>query len=144
MIRYALRCAKSHAFEGWFRDSGAFDAQERGGKLTCPVCGSHKVEKAPMAPAVAKSAEKKARVAPSKAVKPEAAKLREMLLTLRNQVESHCDYVGPRFAEEARKIHYGETEERGIYGETTPEEAEALKEEGIGVASIPWIDRGDA
>jgi len=133
VIVYNLRCRNSHEFEGWFRDSAAFDAQSRGGKLTCPVCDSRKVEKAIMAPAV--SGAKKSAVTAD-----EAKKMRQFMTGLRKYVQENADYVGPNFAEEARKIHYGESEERHIYGEATLDEAKELLEEGVDVAPLPPED----
>ena len=130
MIVYNLRCRNAHEFEGWFRDSAAFDAQSLGGKLTCPVCDSRKVEKAIMAPSV--SGAKKPTVTAA-----EAQKMRQFMTGLRKYVQENADYVGPNFAEEARKIHYGETEHRHIYGETSVEEAKELLEEGVDVAPLP-------
>ena len=130
MIVYNLRCRNSHEFEGWFRDSATFDAQSKSGKLTCPVCDSRKVEKAIMAPAV--SGAKKSAVTAD-----EAKKMRQFMTGLRKYVQDNADYVGPKFAEEARKIHYGEVEERHIYGEATLEEAKELVEEGVDVAPLP-------
>lgn len=168
MILYNLRCRKDHVFETWFRDSAAYEVQSEAGAIECPVCGSKKVEKAIMAPNVTKSAGRsRADTAEPAAVETpppaaqtpvantpirgttakamreveQSAKVRQALQELRRQVEDNCDYVGPAFAEEARKIHYGETEERAIYGETSPEEAEALEEEGVGVSRIPWLPR---
>lgn len=132
MILYDLRCGQDHGFEGWFRDSKAYDGQRRAGRVVCPVCGDKKVRKAPMAPRVAKG-----RAGGSEA---EAlAALRQM----RRQVEANCDYVGERFAEEARKIHYGETEKRGIYGEATESASKELADEGIEVGRIPWVPLAD-
>lgn len=136
MILFALRCAADHEFEGWFRDGTMFDKQSAAGKITCPHCGDNGVTKAPMAPRVARS--RKAEAAPS------PAQLRKALQDLRRHVETNCDYVGERFAEEARRIHYGETDPRGIYGETSPEDAAGLAEEGIEVSRIPWLPRSDA
>ncbi len=144
MILFELKCAQDHRFEGWFRDGRNYEAQRKGGKLACPVCNSRKIEKAPMAPRIAKGA-------PAKPAKPAEAPAAvapqtmavKALRELRAKVEADCDYVGPTFAEEARRIHYGETEPRGIYGETTDEEAEALDEEGIEFAKIPWLPRHD-
>jgi len=139
MILFELKCAQDHRFEGWFRDGRNYDSQRKGGKIVCPVCNSRKVEKAPMAPRIAKGA-------PAKTAKPADAPQTmavKALRELRAKVEADCDYVGPTFAEEARRIHYGETEPRGIYGETTDEEAEALDEEGIEFAKIPWLPRHD-
>ena len=130
MIVYNLRCRNAHEFEGWFRDSAAFDAQSKSGKLTCPVCDSRKVEKAIMAPAV--SGAKKATVTAA-----EAKKMRQFMTGLRKYVEENAENVGEKFPEEARKIHYGEIEERPIYGEASLEEAKELIEEGIDVAPLP-------
>jgi hypothetical protein len=131
VIVYNLRCASSHEFEGWFRDSAAFDAQANAAKLVCPVCDSRKVEKAIMAPAVAGT--KKADLSAPE----EMRKMRQFMTGLRKYVQDNAEYVGPNFAEEARKIHYGETEERQIYGESTVKEAVELVEEGIDVAALP-------
>ncbi|MHA1599384.1 MAG: DUF1178 family protein [Alphaproteobacteria bacterium] len=140
MIVYDLRCRKGHGFETWFRDSAAYDEQAAAGKVTCPTCGSRRVEKAPMAPRVAK-----ARGTDSAAVDQgtETAMLRAVH-ELRRQVEKNCDYVGPDFAEEARKIHYGETDARGIYGETSDDEARALNDEGVEFNRVPWPARHDS
>jgi hypothetical protein len=134
MILFRLKCASDHEFEGWFRDNDAFDRQQASGDLTCPVCGDKSVEKALMAPRLGRS-EKRA---------PSPAEMRRALQELRKQVETHCDYVGPGFADEARKIHRGETPARGIYGEATPVESRALADEGIEVACIPWVPPNDA
>jgi hypothetical protein len=131
MIVYNLRCKAGHGFEGWFKDSAAFDAQASSGKLVCPVCNSRKVEKAIMAPAVA-GTRKTSVTAPE-----EMRKMRQFMTGLRKYVQDNAEYVGPRFAEEARKIHYGETQERQIYGESTVKEAVELVEEGIDVAPLP-------
>ena len=146
MILYNLRCHKDHSFEVWFRDSSVYDAQREAGELRCPVCGSKKVEKAIMAPRVASgasvSASDEGEVVPAPGgVDETAVKAREALLELRKKIEETCDYVGPTFAEEARKMHYGEIEQRSIYGESTTEDAEALAEEGVEVRQIPWIPR---
>ncbi len=131
MIVYSLHCSKGHAFEGWFRDSGAFDAQSADGKLVCPVCDSRKVTKAPMAPAL------KGSVGERNKAPEELRKMRQFVTGLRKYVEDNAEYVGPRFPDEARKIHYGETEERHIYGEATVAEARELVEEGVDVAPLP-------
>ena len=130
MIVYNLRCKNSHEFEGWFKDSAAFEAQAKGGKLACPVCDTRKIEKAIMAPAV--SSAKKSSISAS-----ESKKMRQFMTGLRKYVQDNADYVGPKFAEEARKIHYGEVEDRHIYGEATLEEAKELVEEGVDVAPLP-------
>ena len=131
MIAYSLRCHKGHEFEGWFRDSSAFDAQSSAGHLTCPSCNSVRIEKAIMAPAV--SGTKKG--VRSKA--PSAQQMRQFATGLRKYVHENADYVGPDFAEEARKIHYGETPSRHIYGEATHKDAQELIEEGVDVAPLP-------
>lgn len=130
MIVYNLVCKNGHEFEGWFRDSSAYDAQAKGGKLCCPACNSRKVEKAIMAPAVATGER-----APLS--NPDARKMRQFMTGLRKYVQENAEYVGPKFAEEARKIHYGESVDRHIYGETTMEEAQELVEEGVDVAPLP-------
>ncbi|MFC3676384.1 DUF1178 family protein [Ferrovibrio xuzhouensis] len=139
MIKYELKCRKDHVFEGWFQDSATYDSQAAAGKIACPVCNSRKISKAPMAPSIGRS--KSAQAADE--VKQKAVMMKA-LRELRDHVEKSADYVGDKFAEEARKIHYGEADERNIYGETSKDEAEALAEEGIDVAMIPWVPRGDA
>jgi hypothetical protein len=134
MIVYQLRCAKRHEFEAWFRDSAAFDAQSRRGAVECPRCGDTQIEKAPMAPRLGKGQEAEGAKAGARAV---AGKVAEAMIELRRRVEENCEYVGPKFPEEARRIHYGEAEERGIYGEATREEATELKEEGVRVYRLP-------
>jgi len=139
VITYNLACAKGHEFEGWFKDSAAYDAQEAGAALACPVCGNAHVKKAIMAPAVKNSITKakgRSGVAPAEPKELEAQKLRQFMAGYRKFVESNADYVGPRFPEEARKIHYGEAEERHIYGESTLGEAIELIEEGIAIAPV--------
>ena len=155
MIHYDLRCGQDHAFDGWFKDSAAFERLAKRGLVECPHCGDVKVERALMRPAVAKRRALPAPVpAPSPSPHPPApspevaggklpAHMRAMLQKMRAEVEKHCDYVGPQFAEEARKIHRGESDKRGIYGETSDEEAEELAEEGIEFGRLPWIPRGN-
>lgn len=137
MIVYNLRCAKEHAFEAWFRDSASYDAQAEAGKVVCPVCGSKKVSKAPMAPNIASSRSN----VPDEA---KAAEVMGKLRELRAEVEANSDHVGDQFPEEARKIHYGETEPRNIHGDATADEAKALKDEGVDFSVIPWVPRGDS
>lgn len=131
MIVFNLRCEQDHEFEGWFKDSAAFDAQASDGKLVCPVCETRKVEKAPMAPAVS-GTKKRGVNSPD-----ELKRMRQFVTGLRKYVQDNAEYVGPDFPEEARKIHYGETEERHIYGEATIKEAKDLIEEGVDVAPLP-------
>ncbi len=146
MIRYRLRCDSGHEFEAWFPSSSGYDAQAERGLLSCAVCGASKVEKALMAPNVAKQAEDLRAGAPAlpASVKlPLAAQLppplREMLKKIREHVRENSDYVGDKFAEEARRIHYDEAEARGIYGEATMAEARELFEEGIEVHPLPAL-----
>jgi hypothetical protein len=139
MIKYELKCRKDHVFEAWFYDSATYDKQAASGKVVCPVCNSRKVTKAPMAPRIARSRGERA----AEETKQMAAALKA-LAELRDHVEKNADYVGEQFAEEARKIHYGEADKRNIYGEASREEARELAEEGIDVAVIPWLPRGDA
>lgn len=153
MILYDLVCHKDHGFEVWFRDATACSEQLAAKAVRCPTCGSKKVSKALMAPNVASKTTEtprgdgaKAAALPSKAAMEtdEAGKLRRALVELRAKIERDFDHVGPQFAEEARKIHYGETEHRNIYGETTPKEAEDLVEEGIEISRVPWLPKDDA
>jgi hypothetical protein len=151
MILYQLECDADHAFEAWFRDSAAFDTQSERGLLTCPACGSAKVSKALMAPRIGGTRSNAVgETLPAKAeakgiqISAEAVALREKLGEVRRTIEESCDYVGPQFAEEARKIHYGETDPKGIYGETSADEAKALKEEGIEFGAVPWLPKENA
>lgn len=153
MIHYDLRCSDGHDFDGWYKDSAAFDRLAKRGLLECPHCGDTKVERALMRPAVPKKGNailpvpvpEPAPAQPQEAMAsgPMPPKMRAMLQKMRAEVEKHCDYVGPQFAEEARKMHRGETDKRGIYGETTPEQAESLADEGIEFSRIPWVPRAD-
>ena len=141
MIKYALRCAAGHDFESWFRDSAAFDALLTAGQVTCSVCGDARVEKTLMAPAVtgAKKKDREAEAPLSTPATPAEAALR----MLREHLKKNSDYVGKEFADEARRIHVGESEQRSIWGEATAEDAKALKDEGIPVAPIPFMPRRD-
>src|SRR5579862_6371723 len=158
MILFALRCTGGHEFEGWFRDNATYDRQSGRGLIACPECGSTKVEKALMAPRLGRSTKGQAEpvAAPQNEVQaevpapaaaeqpPTPAQVRHALQVLRRHVERHFEDVGPKFAEEARRIHKGEAKIRGIYGEATPSDTEKLLEEGIEVASIPWLPSSDA
>lgn len=132
MIRYTLSCDNAHRFDSWFPSSGAFDRLAEGGHLACPDCGSSKVVKAPMAPAVATREDRPLSAPPAD---PRA----EALERLRREVEAKSEYVGMRFAAEARAIHAGDAPERSIWGETKPEEARALIEDGVPVAPLPFL-----
>ena len=130
MINFNLRCQKDHEFEAWFRSSEAFENQAQKGHVSCPFCGSKKVNKALMAPAVS---------AKSSGKRDSAAGAYKALKALREHVEANCENVGDNFAEEARKIHYGEVEKREIYGQATDQEASALTDEGVEFSRIPWV-----
>jgi hypothetical protein len=140
MILYQLRCAKHHEFEAWFRDSATFDAQSRKNAVECPFCGGTEIVKAPMAPRLAKGHAGETTEGQAREV---AGKVVQAMAKLRRHVEENCEYVGTKFPEEARRIHYGEAEERGIYGEATREEAVELKEEGVEVYPLPLPRRND-
>ncbi|MGE0007344.1 MAG: DUF1178 family protein [Parvibaculaceae bacterium] len=143
MIHYDLICDGGHEFDGWFSNSAAFDEQSRKGLVTCIRCGSAKVEKRLMAPGIAVKANRKSETAArpvlASAHDPRQQKIVQAMRELRKAVEENSEYVGNRFAEEARKIHYEETEKRGIYGETTAQDAKALIEEGIEVHPLPIL-----
>jgi hypothetical protein len=179
MIHYQLRCAGGHDFDGWFRDSAAFDVQAQAGFVECPTCGGTEVSKRLMAPAIPKKgARRRPEVAPPPGNAAEApaaapppappasgqprepgmvagplpAQVVALLQRLRGEVERNCEYVGPNFADAARRLHKQQEEgiqgegnsiPRGIYGEATDAEAEALRDEGIDVARIPWVPRAD-
>ena len=135
MILFDLRCKDGHGFEAWFRDGAAYAGQVAAGDIACPVCGATEVAKALMAPAVSSRPEVDVR---------QAAEAVRLWRKMQNHIEKNFDHVGPQFAEEARKIHYGEAEKRSIYGEATKAEAKELKDEGIEVNQVPWLPRQDS
>jgi hypothetical protein len=153
MIRYSLRCDRDHAFESWFQSSAAYDSQVRRKLVTCPACGSAKVEKAIMAPRiVGKKGREKAAPAPAPAgetvpavsestslMMAQERELRAKLKELRDHIVKNADNVGEQFPNEARKMHYGDIEHRPIYGEASPEEARSLIEEGVEVSPLPVL-----
>ncbi|HZC57253.1 MAG TPA: DUF1178 family protein [Xanthobacteraceae bacterium] len=165
MIRYALNCDRGHTFESWFQNSAAYDKQAKRALVACPVCGSAKVEKAMMAPRLSSSADAEIAApqlpisspmpsrqpAPPRVPMPPAAtasvavmspperELRQKLKEIREHITKNASYVGTRFPEEARKIHYGETEHRSIYGEASPDEAKELYDEGIEFHPLPIL-----
>ena len=169
MILYRLRCSKGHEFESWFKDSKTYERQEKRSLIGCAVCGDSRVARALMAPRLGTKGNEKTAVVTSEApaalpapsptpqqqqmaalakhmpkeMRETLLKLREALMKVRTEVEKNCEHVGDKFAEEARKIHYGESDKRGIYGETSDEEAEALADEGIEFGRLPWIPRGN-
>lgn len=133
MIRYALICGQDHGFEGWFGSSDDYDDQQARGLVECPVCASRDVRKQIMAPAVAGT---KRRGEPG--LTPEVRSMvMEAMGKVRQHVEDNFDYVGDSFATEARAIHEGTSEDRGIYGEASPQEIRALTEDGIQIAPLP-------
>ncbi|MCB1380842.1 MAG: DUF1178 family protein [Alphaproteobacteria bacterium] len=142
MIHYDLICDQGHSFDGWFRNSAAYDEQSRDGLVTCAVCGSQKVEKQLMAPGIPAKSNKKAD-APQRMVSspadPRLQMMVQMMREMRKEIEANAEYVGDRFADEARKIHYEEAEKRGIYGEASVDEAKSLLEEGIEVHPLPRL-----
>ncbi|WP_428392573.1 DUF1178 family protein [Lichenicoccus sp.] len=149
MIHYLLRCNRDHGFEGWFRDSAAFDEQSDRGLLSCPQCGSGSVQRAVMAPAVRSG---RPPVASGTNDSPSAEvmvpdQLRAALQRMRAEIERQCDDVGEGFAEAARRLHraqrQGETMQRGIYGQASPAQRETLAEEGIETMQVPWLPRAD-
>jgi len=134
LIRFSLVCEHDHEFEAWFRSGDDFDTQKKRGFIDCPSCGSSKVEKALMAPAVSTSAkQEKMALAMGEAQR----RALEEMKALAAKVRENADYVGDKFAEEARKIHFGEADARGIYGEATLEEARDLAEDGVEFMPIP-------
>jgi hypothetical protein len=149
MIVYELRCSTGHGFEAWFRNSEAYDQQHAAHQISCPVCGIEDVSKAPMAPRIGRSKSESREQTPAKTqpdqMNPEQMRVvMSKIAELNQHIASTCDYVGKAFPEEARKIHYGETEHREIYGEASPKEAAELRDEGIAVAAVPWIRRSDS
>ena len=161
MIRYTLVCNKRHEFESWFANSAAYDKQVKRGLITCPLCGSAKVEKALMAPRLARADTGRDIVSPQAAppegpapaqlpvpaqpptpvarISPQERELRRKLRELRDHLVRNAENVGPRFPDEARKMHYGEKEHRSIYGIASPDEAKELHEEGIEFAPLPVL-----
>lgn len=161
MIVFDLKCEEGHLFESWFRSSSAYDEQLAAGLVECPYCGSTHIEKAPMAPNLGAKGNQKQETAvkapsvpnqapgatmaaPSPELRELAEKASKAMADLQQHVEKNCENVGKDFAEEARKMHYGEAEERGIYGESSLEEAQDLIEEGIDVMPLPGVRRTDA
>jgi hypothetical protein len=154
MIRYSLRCERGHAFESWFQSSAAYESQEKRKLVSCPSCGSVKVERGIMAPQIVSKkgrevavAEPAASAAPAELTTTESTpllmsqerELRAKLKELRDHITKNADNVGERFPNEARKMHYGDIEHRPIYGEASPDEARALIDEGVEVSPLPVL-----
>jgi len=169
MILFDLKCGGGHQFEAWFRNSQTYEEQREAQAITCPVCGDDDVSKAPMAPNIstrslrereaAESESQAAREVPAQAQTPQTQAmppvpgpmpevyqklLQEAAHKIRAHVEANFDYVGKSFPEEARKIHYGEAAPRPIYGEASPQESRALREEGVEVMPLPFLPKHDA
>lgn len=165
MIHYSLRCSQGHEFDAWFRDASSFDEQVACGEVECPYCGDPVVTRAPMAPninrGVASTGPAPAEHPPVTAADiemitegaqavmvppetPQGQKLQEMIAAVRQHIQENCDYVGDRFVDEARQIHYGEAEERGIYGDASIDDAQSLRDEGIDVTPLPFRIRTDS
>ena len=143
MIKYALACEQAHAFESWFPSSDAYEAQLKRGLVTCPVCNSATVEKQIMAPSVARKDKAPVPAGPAAAavasLSDKEREIRAMLRAMRDHVVQNAENVGQGFADEARRMHYGEAEQRSIYGEAAPAEARDLIEEGIDVLPLPIV-----
>jgi hypothetical protein len=153
MIHYALICDRGHNFESWFQNSAAFDKQAKRGLVNCPQCDSTKVEKAIMAPRLSSRKQRHVPVeaeapvppaptsekAPVAMISPQEHEFRAKLKDLREHLTKNADNVGPKFPEEARKMHYGEIKHRSIYGEASPKDAKDLAEEGIEFHPLPIL-----
>lgn len=151
MIRYALACDRRHEFEIWFKNSADYDRQAKRGLVACPICDSTRVEKAIMAPAISGARKRKpasmdvtaaipqAENAPMAMLSPQETELRAKLKELRNHLTKNADNVGRKFPDEARKMHYGETEHRSIYGEASTDEAKKMLDEGIEFHPLPTL-----
>lgn len=136
MIRYALACEEGHGFEAWFGSAESYDEQAEADAIVCPACGSARVKKAPMSPYVAKRRREPSSPLPAPAERPKSY---AMLRKLRAELTANSDYVGPKFPEEARKIHFDEAQSHAIHGEATREEAEELNEEGVPIYPLPSL-----
>jgi hypothetical protein len=154
MIRYSLRCERGHAFESWFQSSAAYESQEKRKLVSCPSCGSVKVERGIMAPQIVSKKGREVAVAEPAAsaalaemtttestplLMSQERELRAKLKELRDHITKNADNVGERFPNEARKMHYGDIEHRPIYGEASPDEARALIDEGVEVSPLPVL-----
>ncbi len=147
MIVYQLRCSNGHEFEAWFRDGATYETQAKEGDVACPLCGDVHVCKALMAPNISPSRNRQP-VSPDDRAERRAHEVAEKILeavgNIRSHVEKNFDDVGDQFADEAKRIHYGEAEERGIYGEASDTEAEELDDEGIEFYRLPNAGRRDS
>ena len=140
MIKYALGCAEGHAFDSWFPDSAAYEKQRKRGFVVCPECGSTRVDKAIMAPAVVGGERSAAEAGPEIVADDRRQRAREFFLRMRREIESNTDDVGARFPQVARAIHLGEEPERGIRGRASLAEAKSLVEDGVAVLPMPMLE----
>lgn len=138
MIKFSLACGEGHEFEAWFQSGAVYETQAASGQVVCPNCGSHSVDKAIMAPAIAKRAEREPS-RPSQQPSIPTDEMHRRLRKIRDEIHAKAEYVGGRFAEEARKIHFDESEPRGIYGEASADEVKELAEDGIPFAPVPRL-----
>ena len=139
MIRFALTCEEGHAFDAWFSSGDSYDEQTEARAIRCPICGGSEVQKAPMVPAVLRGRVSERAPGGESVAEKVGKQTYAFLKGLREHLKANADDVGRKFPEEARKIHYGEAEERNIYGEATSEEAKALHEEGIPALPLPKL-----
>ena len=143
MILFDLKCSFDHVFEAWFKDGDAYENLAAAGAVACPICNDTDITKALMAPHVSSDAKKKTETRARRTAE-HMGRHMNVLAEMRQQVEENCDYVGEKFAEEARKIHYGEADKHNIYGEASDEEAGELRDEGVEFRRIPWPRDHDA
>ncbi|QFT59157.1 hypothetical protein FIU94_10000 [Sulfitobacter sp. THAF37] len=140
MISYTLKCEAGHSFDSWFQSAAAFDKLVAARQVVCVECGSHEVSKAVMAPRLAKAGAQKDETAPDTApmLGTPSSEVQQALAELRRKVEAHSEYVGDRFAHEARAMHLGEKPERSIYGEARLDQARSLIEDGVPLVPLPF------
>jgi len=140
MIKYALGCAEGHSFDSWFPDSAAYEKQRKRGFVVCPECGSTRVDKAIMAPAVVGAERPGVEASAETVVAGRQRRAREFFIRMRREIEANTDDVGSKFPQVARSIHLGEEPERGIRGRASLDEAKSLIEDGIGVLPLPMLE----
>ena len=136
MIKYNLKCKNKHEFESWFSDSKEFEKLRQKKIIECTLCGTKNVQKSIMSPSILSKNQKVKNIQSARYLK----KIRKDLLKMRNFIEKNFNYVGDNFPQEVRNIYYDKNKNKNIYGKATPEEAEELREEGIELTTIPWID----
>ena len=136
MIKYNLKCKNKHEFESWFSDSKEFEKLRQKKIIECTLCGTKNVQKSIMSPSILSKNQKEKNIQSTRYLK----KIRRDLLKMRNFIEKNFNYVGDNFPQEVRNIYYDKNKNKNIYGKATPEETEELREEGIELTTIPWID----